>query len=166
MVIVNKDNCCRRLRNWFGRLIADKLTLDRHWIQDHIANCPRCQQRITHLGRVDLALSLLRSEPHTLDLLMRANTQAIGVLKHALRESAKAEKLRQVRPEPGILDVCAKYKRPLVNAAACIIIALLMKVSVFSSGGRFENQSRKAVENYYVKNVGDDLAREIFTTHA
>ena len=166
MFIYKKDNRCRRLREWFGKLIAEKLILNRRWIQNHIENCPKCRQRIAQLGRVDLALSLLKSEPHSIELLMRANTQAISVLKHALRKSAQAGKLRQARPEPGILEVCAKYKRPLFNAAACIIIAVLMKVSVFSSGSRFQAQSQKAVENYYAKNIGDDLAREIFTTHA
>jgi hypothetical protein len=166
MFIYKKDNQCRRLQEWFGKLIAEKLILNRRWIQNHIANCPKCQQRTAHLGRVDFALSLLKSEPHSIELLMRANTQAISVLKHALRKSAQAGKLRQAKPEPGILDVCVKYKQPLFNAAACILIAVLMKASVFSSGSRFQAQSQKAVENYYAKNIGDDLTREIFSNQA
>ena len=166
MFIYKKDNRCRRLREWFGKLIAEKLILNRRWIQNHIETCPKCRQRIAQFGRVDFALSLLKSEPHSIELLMRANTQAISVLKHTLRKSAQAGKLRQAKPEPSILEVCAKYKRPLFNAAACIIIAILMKVSVFSSGSKFQAQSQKAVENYYAKNIGDDLAREIFSNQA
>jgi hypothetical protein len=41
-----------------------------------------------------------------------------------------------------------------------------MKVSVFSSGSKFQAQSQKAVENYYAKNIGDDLTREIFSNQA
>jgi hypothetical protein len=115
------------------------------------------------LGRVELAISLLKSQPHRLDLLMRANTQAIGVLKHSLRATTKAQLLRNIRPEPGIFERCAKYKRSFINAAACIAIAVLLKSGAFSSAQAFESQGRKAVEHYYASQAGEDIARDIFT---
>jgi hypothetical protein len=119
-----------------------------------------------HLGKVELAISLLKSQPHNLDLLMRANTQAIGVLKHSLRATTRAEHLRNARPEPSILERCSRYRHSFANAAACIAIAVLMKNNIFLSAKTFESKGRKAMEHYYASQAGEDIARDIFTTHA
>jgi len=94
---------------------------------------------------------------------MRANTQAIGVLKHSLRRARKAQKLKRSLPTPGLLQKCAKYGHSLANLAACIVILLLMKVGVFSAANRFQTEGEKAVRQYYVAQVGKDLANDIFT---
>jgi hypothetical protein len=166
MRTVKVKNYCRQLKELINRFLIDKRMLDRQWVQNHVANCPRCQRRIMNLGKVELAISLLKSQPHRLDLLMRANTQAIGVLKHSLRTTTKAEHLRNVRPEPGIFEKCSRYKRSFANAAACIAIAVLMKSGTFSSGQAFENKGRKAVEHYYASQAGEDIARDVFKTNA
>ena len=158
-------NHCRQLRDRVLRLLAESFSIDRYWIQNHIANCPRCQRRVAHLGRVELAISLLKSQPHRLDLLMRANTQAIGVLKHSLRTATKAEHLRNVRPDLSIIERCARYKRSIGNVAACIAVAVIMKGGVFLSAQKFENRGQQAVENYYASNAGEDIARDIFKTN-
>jgi hypothetical protein len=158
--------CCRHLRDRVLRLLADSFTPDRYWIQNHIANCPRCQRRLARLGNVELAISMLKSQPHNLDLLMRANTQAIGVLKHCLRTTTKAEHLRNVRPDLSIIEKYSRYKHSFANVAACIVIALLMKSGTFSSAKIFETKSQKAMEHYYASNAGEDIARDIFTTNA
>ncbi len=157
---------CRQLIDKALRLLAGSISPDRQWIQNHIANCPRCQRRLARLGKVELAISLLKSRPHSLDLLMRANTQAIGVLKHGLRTTARAEKLRNTHPDLGILEKFLKYKHSLANCAACIAVAVLMKNSAFYSAKTFETKGHKAVEHYYVSHVGEDIARDIFTTNA
>ena len=166
MWVVKKKNYCKQLKVLMYQLLTDKFSVDRHWVRNHIANCPRCQRRIMRLGKVELAISLLKSQPHELDLLMRANTQAIGVLKHSLRTTTRAEHLRNARPEPGILERCSRYKHPLANAAACITIAVLMNSNAFSSAKTFESEGRKVVEHYYASQVGKDIADDIFTTHA
>jgi hypothetical protein len=166
MWAVKEKNYCRQLRDRAFRLLAASFSPDRHWIQNHIVNCPRCQRRLAHLGKVELALSLLKSQPHNLNLLMRANTQAIGVLKHCLRATTKAEHLRNARPDLSIIERCSRYKQSFANAAACIVIAVLMKSSTFSSAQTFETKGRKAVEHYYASQAGEDIARDIFTTHA
>ncbi len=162
MYLDRKENRCRRLRVWLYNFLARRFTLDWRWIQNHIADCPRCRRRIADLGRVDLAFSLLKSEPHSIDLLRRANAQAIGVLKRTLRSTAKAQQLRTIRPEPTFVEKCGRYKHALINAAACIVIALLMKSGTFFSADRLQRESRKAVEHYYAKQVGSDLASEVF----
>jgi hypothetical protein len=164
MRIIKVKNYCRQIKGLISRLLVERFILDRQWVQSHVANCPRCQRRLMLLGKVELAISLLKSQPHRLDLLMRANTQAIGVLKHSLRTTAKADLLRNIRPEQGIFERCSRYKRSFLNAAACIAIAVLLKTSVFSSGQTFESEANKAMKHYYASQAGEDIARDIFTT--
>lgn len=166
MHTIKVKNYCRQLKELVNRFLVDKIMLDRNWVQDHIANCPRCQRRVMLLGKVELAISLLKSQPHRLDLLKRANTQAIGVLKHSLRSATKAEMLCKIQPEPGIFERCARYKRSFANAAACIAIAVLLKSGAFSSAQAFESKGRKAVEHYYASQAGEDIARDIFIKQA
>jgi hypothetical protein len=95
-------------------------------------------------------------------LLMRANTQAIGVLKHSLRRAPKARKLKVILPEPKLMERFGKYGHSIVNTAACITILLLMKIGVFSSMDKFHTQGQKVYRQYYTRQVGEDLANEIF----
>ena len=164
MWVMKKKNYCKQIKDMMYRLLADRFNIDQNWVRNHITDCPRCRRRIMRLGKVELALSLLKSQPHNLDLLMRANTQAIGVLKHSLRTTTRAELLRNARPEPGILERCSRYKHSFANAAACIAIAALMNSNAFSSAKTFESKGRKVVEHYYASRVGEDIARDIFKT--
>jgi hypothetical protein len=157
------SNKCRRIRGWLYKAIINRFNLDGDWVQNHIANCPRCNRRLADVGKVNLALSAIKSQPHKLDLLKRANTQAIGVLKHSLREAPKAEKLKTMLPEPKMFAKCGKYAHSAANVAACITILLLMKIGVFSSMDTFQNQGQKVVEHYYASQVGEDLADDIFS---
>jgi len=167
----NTNNKCRQIRAWLHKAISSRLglsqggrlTVDADWVQNHIANCPRCRRRIVSAGRVNLALSVMKSQPHKLDLLMRANTQAIGVLKHSLRRAPKACKLKAMLPKPKLLERCGKYAHPAANAAACIAILLLMKIGVFSSMDKFQTEGQKVVKQYYASHVGQEMADEIFT---
>lgn len=104
----------------------------------------------------------MKSQPHALDLLMRANTQAISVLKHSLRREPKALKLERKLPQPKLLERCSHYGNSAANLAACIVILLLMKIGVFSSMNNLHTQGQKVIKQYYTKQVGQDLADEIF----
>ena len=136
---------------------------DATWIQGHIANCPKCQRRLASIGKVNLALSVIKSQPHKLDLLSRANSQAIGVLKHSLRNAPRAQKLKTLRPEPKFLESLGKYKYSIGNTAACIAIIFLMKIGIFSSMARFQSDGQKIVKQYYADNLGQEIADEIFS---
>lgn len=159
----NTSNKCRQIRAWLGKVLAGRFDLSASWIQNHITDCPRCRQRLMSLSKVNLALSMIKSQPHNLDLLMRANAQTIGVLKHSLRQAPKALKLKTVRPEPRFLERCRKYAHPAANAAACIAILLLAKVGVFSSMNKVQTKGQEAMKQYYTSRVGEDLADELFT---
>ena len=147
---VGGSNKCTRIRTWLYTVVNSRFALDAGWVQNHIADCPRCRRRLAAVGRVNLALSAAKTEPHRTDLLMRANTQAIGVLKHSLR--------------PTLIERWGGYGHSLANLAACIVVLFLMKVGVFSSMDRFQTEGRKVVKQYYASQVGQDLADDIFNT--
>jgi hypothetical protein len=155
-------NKCKQIRAWLHKAICRRFSIDTGWIQNHIANCPRCRRRLSAVGKVGLALSIIKSQPHKLDLLMRANTQAIGVLRHSLRQAPKAEKLKVCLPEPNLLERWGKYGHTVANVAACIAILLLMKIGVFSSMNKFQTEGKKIIKQYYASHIGKDLTDEIF----
>lgn len=157
-----KDNKCRRIRARLNTAINRHIGPEAGWLQNHIASCPRCQRRLISWGKVDLALSFIKAQPHRLDLLMRANAQAIGVLKHTLREAPKAQQLKSALPQPRPLEKYGRYGRSAANFAACASILILMKIGVFSSMDSFQTQGQKAIKQYYGRQIGQDLADDVF----
>ena len=153
---------CKNIRTRLYQLICNHISLESDWVQLHVANCPKCQKRLASVSKVNLAFSIIKSQPHNLDLLMRANTKAISVLKHSLRDSTKAKKLRKALPEPSFFEKSRKYRSSIVNTAACIIIMFLMKSGIFSYTETIQSEGQKAIRNYYASHVGDDLTDEIF----
>lgn len=153
---------CKQIRNKLYSALGKHLSPDASWLQKHIAQCPRCQKRFNSINKVNLALSCMKSQPHSLDLLKHANIQTIGVLKHSLREEPKAQKLRNILPEPKLFERMAKYFQPSANLAVCVLVLVLMKMSVFSSMSKVQTQGQKAMKQYYVARVGEDLAEDIF----
>jgi hypothetical protein len=166
MTEIKTKNKCRRIRAWLYTAISRSFGPEAIWLNEHIMRCPRCQQRLIRCGKVNLALSFIKSQPHGLDLLMRANSQAIAVLKHSLRREPKAQELEKKIPEPEMLERCNKYGHSIANLAACIIILLLMKIGVFSSMDQFHNQGQKVMKQYYTRQVGEDLADEVFPNNS
>ena len=162
MTGINKNNKCGRTRGWLSEAISRRFDPEARWFQSHIANCPRCQSRFASYGKVNLAISAIKSQPHNLDLLMCANEQTIGVLKHSLRRAKKAGELKKIRPEPKFLEKYTRYTSSTLNVAACMTILLLMKIGVFSSMNMFQGQGQKVIKIYYANRIGDDLADEIF----
>ena len=156
-------NSCRRIRDWLYSVASRHLDPGAEWLQNHISNCPRCRKRFAAYCKVNLALSLLKSQPHRFDLLMCANLQAIGVLKHSLREAPKAERLRQTLPEPKLREACGKYMHSTANVAACLGTLFLMRIGLFSSVDKFQTQGQDVVKQYYACQVGEDLADEVFS---
>jgi anti-sigma factor RsiW len=132
------------------------------WVQRHVAHCPRCQKRLAAVGKVDLALSFIKAQPHRLDLLTRANTAALRMLQHDLREAAEAQQLEQAKPEPGLIERCARYRISATNLAACIAILFLTKAGIFSSFDKAHTRGSAALKQYYATQAGEDMAREVF----
>jgi len=162
-MVTIKDNKCRRIRAFLYTAVSKRLGPEANWLRNHIASCPRCRRRLVSRGKVDLALSFIKAQPHSLDLLMRANKQAISVLKHSLRHEPQAEKLRVELPEPKFINRYGRYGHSAANLAACVAIMFLMKTGLFNSIDQFESKSQKVIKQYYTRQVGQDLADDVFT---
>ena len=159
---MKRNISCKRFRNWLYTTMSRYVSPDAKWLQEHLKNCPNCRRRLASHTKIDLALSMIKSQPHKLDLLMRANTQAIGVLKHSLRSEPKAGKLRVIQPEPRFPIRWSKCIFTSVNAAACIMVVLIMKMGIFSSMSSVQTKGQKAYRQYYVSRAGEDIANQIF----
>lgn len=153
---------CRRVRRWVAASLCRRLGPEAAWIRRHTANCPRCQKRIAASTRVELALSIVKSQPHRPDLLKRANTHAIGMLKHSLREASEAQSLKDARSEPSFMERSAVYRYRLANIAACFAIVALTRTGLFSSLQRFSTRGQECMRQYYAVQVGEELAGELF----
>jgi len=153
---------CRRIRQRLLDSMAQRLGPEAPWVQRHLAHCPRCQKRLAAFGKVDLALSMIKSQPQRLDLLMRANSAAVRMLNHSLREAAETTKLEQARSEPSLVERWARYRNPVTNIAACVAILFLTKAGIFSSFGEVRTRGQAALKQYYVNQAGEEAAREVF----
>lgn len=162
MTKIKTDNKCRQIRTWLYANLNRHFGPEANWLNNHIMHCPRCQRRLISCSKVNLAISFMKSQPHNLDLLMRANAQAVAVLKHSLRHEPKAQELKRKLPEPRFTENCGKYGHSVANLAACILIMLLMKMGVFSSMDNFQSQGQKVIRQYYSRQIGKDLTDEIF----
>ena len=155
-------NPCRRIRQRLADSMLRRLGPEAPWVQRHVAHCPRCQKRLAALGKVDLALSIIKAQPQRLDLLMRANSAAARMLNHDARETAEAKELEQAKPEPGLIELCGRYRNPITNVAACVAILFLTKAGIFSSFDKVRTQGEAALKQYYTTQAGEDVARELF----
>ncbi|MCF7974430.1 MAG: hypothetical protein K9N55_11485 [Phycisphaerae bacterium] len=145
------------LPSWTG------IALESPWIQRHISACPRCQRRFAGLGRVFLGLNLMKSQAHSLDLLKQANTSAVNVLKHQLRDSNQANWLKKAVPTASISDRVYSASHGLYQTAACIAILILSKMSVFSSVEHMQKQGQTTVRHFYDHQLGTDLSKDLFS---
>jgi hypothetical protein len=114
------------------------------------------------VSRVELALVIVKSQPHHIDLLKQANAHAIGVLKHSLREASQADTLRNFRPEPSFIERSGRYRYRLGNVAACLAIVVLTRTGLFSSLERVNARGKECMRQYYAAQAGEDLAGEVF----
>jgi anti-sigma factor RsiW len=153
---------CREIRRRLAHSAYRRLGPGAAWVQRHVAQCPRCQRRLAALGKVDLALSTIRSQPHRLDLLRRANSAAVRMLNHDLREHARSRRLEQAQPEPGLMEYCARHQNVITGLAACLAIVILTKAGIFSSFNKVNTHGQSALKQYYADRAGEDLANEVF----
>ena len=164
MLRSKNKNDCKSFRTRLVDFFGDRFTLDTPWINRHLINCPHCRRRLTGYSRLSLGLTLLKSQQHHLDLLSRANQQALGRLKHSLRHSPAAEKLRKMKPELSLFKRLIHASHSVSHAAACLAIIIIIRCGVLHSMDEFQKEGSKAVKQYYAHHLGDDLADDIFHT--
>ncbi len=153
---------CKRIRQHLMDSASRRFGPEASWVQKHVASCPRCQRRLAAMARVDLGLSTIKSQPHSLDLLMRANSAAVRMLNHRLREAARDRRLEEARPEPRLVEKYAAYRAAVMNVAACIAILFLTKAGIFSSFDKARSGGQAVMKQYYTAQAGEDLAGEVF----
>ena len=95
---------------------------------------------------------------------MRANSQAIGVLKHSLRNLPGTRQLKEMRPDLAWYQRIGRCTQPIVNVAACLAIAALLRFSIFSSMDSFQDHGSDVLRTYYANHLGQEAADDIFTT--
>ncbi len=159
------DNTYKRMRAWLYAVVNRHFGPEADWLQGHIEHCPRCRHRLVSSGKVHLTLSFMKTQPHGLDLLTCANKQAVSVLKHSLRQEPKAQELKAGLPRLKPFEKYSKFGKyglSIGSLAACIAILILMKTGVFSPVDTVHNKGRKVIKQYYVRNIGQDLADEVF----
>ncbi len=152
---------CRSIRLRFAEAILDKLESTTGIVQRHLAECPRCRRLATGNARLRLAMQMLKTQPHDADLLMKANTRAIGVLKHKLRDLPQAEKLRHARPRVPIYARVGKYTEPVSRAAACLVILLVIRLGVFAAMTKIQDEGKTAIDEYYARNLDQDILDDL-----
>lgn len=163
MIRLKVKNQCKRIRHKLSDAVIGKLTAHGGWVDSHIAKCPRCRARLQRIGDVEFALSIIKSQPQSLDLLAKANTQAVNVLKHSLREAPKADQLKQGHDHKEWYEKSGEYLVPLSKTAACLAIVLFMKMGIISSMNDFRKEGDSIVKHHYAKYLGDEYADEIFS---
>ena len=157
MVWPNRKNNCGRIRQWLADTLTQQLDFTTAWTQRHIATCPSCRRQIAGNSRLRLALMLIKTQPHSRDLLMHANRRAIKLLARGLQDSPQAHKLRHIRPQPTIYQKLSKYTQSITHAAACLLILVLLRTGILSSLSRINDQGERFVEQHYNRYM--DLAR-------
>ena len=157
-----QPGCCKAIRRRLADSAYRRLGPGAAWVQRHVAHCPRCQKRLAAFGKVNLALSLIKSQPHRLDLLPRANTAAVRMLSHQLREEAESHKLDPAQCGPSLAERCARHQNAITSVAACLAILILTKAGILSSFNKVNDHGQTALKQYYADRAGEDLAGEVF----
>jgi len=157
-------NQCRRIRNGrqgFWTALKTRITAR---LSDHIVECPRCQQRLAIVNRVELGLALIKTQPLDVGLLSRANSCTLDVLKHSLRHAPKAIPLRKAKSDTSRFEKIRPTLERTLNTAACLFIVIMIKVGVSTSLLDYKDKGQTAIENYYARNLDDQIFDEIFPT--
>jgi hypothetical protein len=162
MKTTRHDNLCSEIRRErLGLRAWLKERLCRH-LTEHAANCPRCRKRMGLTNRVEIALLLAKTRPHSMNLLMRANTKTLGVLQHSLRRAPQSETLRTTQPEPAWCEKNRPLLERLLNIAACLFVVLMIRTGIMNSLTDYKEQGEAVIHNYYARNLDSGLFHEIF----
>ena len=131
-------------------------------LNDHVAHCPRCQQRLAIVNRVEIAMMLMKTQPQDLGLLARANSKALDTLKHSLRNAPQSAVLRTAQVDQSRFEKIRPGLERVMNTAACLFVVLMIKTGVSSSLTDYRRQGEAAIHNYYARNLDSQIFDEIF----
>jgi hypothetical protein len=149
------------MRGSAGRWNSLRLRLTER-LSDHVAHCPRCQRRLAMVNRVELALTLVKTQPLSMGLLARANHKALDVLKHSLRNAPKSAALRIAKADLSRLEKIQPGFERILNVAACVFVVLMIKTGISHSLLDYKEQGEAVIENYYARHLDSQLFDDIF----
>ena len=164
MKMRNDKNQCRSVRSErCGMIHSLKVRLLRR-LDDHVAECPKCQRRLATVNRVEVALMLMKSQPYEMGLLARANNKALDVLTHSLRNAPKSAILRMAKSDTSRLEKAYPLIERVLNVAACLFVVVMIKSGVSHSLLDYKEQGEAVIHNYYARNLDSQTFNEIFPT--
>lgn len=162
MNTINNANRCRSMeKNPAGLWNGLRLRLTER-LSDHVAHCPRCRQRLAMVNRVELALTLVQTQPLNVGLLARANNKALDILKHSLRNAPKSAALRIAKTDLSRLEKMRPGLERVLNAAACVFVIFMIKTGISRSLLDYKEQGEAVIKNYYARNLDSQIFDEIF----
>jgi len=162
MKIFKDKNQCRLVRNErCGVIRSVKMRMLRR-LDNHVAGCPKCQQRLATVNRVEVALMLVKSEPYEMGLLARANNKALNVLTRSLRFAPKSTLLRQAKSDTNRIEKARPFIEKVLNVAACLFVVIMIKTGVSHSLLDYKEQGEAVIHNYYARNLDSQMFDEIF----
>jgi len=85
---------CSKIRKSQAGLLSGLRSRVLKRLNDHVTHCPRCQRRLAIVNRVEIAMMLMKTQPQDIGLLARANSKALDMLKHSLRNAPQSAALR------------------------------------------------------------------------
>ncbi len=156
MLFKFKHNDCQKTKNLLVRSIERYSLKGNGYLANHIANCPSCQRRVSGYNRLELALSALKSQSHSIDLLARANEKTLRHLKRNVRNVPVAMQLKNARPRESFLAKYTGRIQGISNSAACLAIFILLKMGIFNGIHTIEDKGQHIVCNYYDNHLDDD----------
>ena len=106
--------------------------------------------------RVALALDIIKSRSHDLDLTARANQGFIQNFRDKLRQTAQARKLCAMRPDLPLWQRAMYYNSWMVNMAACFLLVFLARINFSGMTAKSVDYSQQKMYNIYAKQCGND----------
>jgi hypothetical protein len=131
-------------------------------LSHHVSHCPRCQQRLAIVNRVEIAMMLIKTQPLDAGLLARANNKALDTLKHSLRKAPQSAALRTTQPDLSRFEKIRPGLERVMNTAACLFVVLMIKTGISSSLIDYREQGETVIHNYYARNLDSQIFDEIF----
>lgn len=97
-------------------------------------------------------------------LLQQVNAKALSTLQASIRDLPAAQRLRQSFVRPTVTYRLWQVHGTVAHLAACIAILLLGKVGMLNSARAIQQSASRAMNQYYAKVVGQEMADRIFPT--
>ena len=150
-------SACRLAATWLEQVAMDRLRRPIERLREHALHCPHCRQRLLGVNRLQMGLTLMQTQVHAPDLLMRANRRAIAALSYTVRDLPQAEVLRHAQPKFPWRQRMARYGQSISHAAACLAVMLCLRLGIFQSVTKLQEGTQRMAQEYQAHHIGDAL---------